>query len=586
MVKLGFASLSLTNSLSLIMKRKKIVHISLIVIILGLALSLRLYRLGSWVSPYWEEVAIGYDAFSVLQTGKDHHGNFLPLVAFESFGDWKPSLYFYTVVPFVKLLGLSVAAVRLPAAISGGFIVIGLGILTRKFVESLSDRWSDQIHLSASLMQLIAMLVAALNPWALHFSRAGWEANLATALVLWAVIFGYKFLESTTKRQFLYLFFSSLLLILASYTYHSARIVAPLLGLGLVVTKLICTNLSQYVKEHYLSLLFIFVFSLALISPLVRTMSDPRLSQRFKETSLFSEISIIESSNQLKQAAGNSFISKLIYHRYLLFGKEIVTNIFDHFNFDYLYLSGDSNPRHSVQYFGLFYHFEFIFLFSGLYLLIRFFKAKHGFLFYWILIGLIPPSLTKTTPHALRTLLIMPALVVVHLLGLWFLVLLLSRSLRKLKCIVFKRLRLKYLLLLLVSFVYLAEFAWFWDFSLKLYPKKYGQHWQSGYEQMIAKVDQLQAKYPDYQILISRSEGRPAMYYWFYQQTNPKLVQDLDGLVKQDQAEFLQFNQIEFVRQIKKQPKSIIFFNPDNASSNLQIKCQTINQTWSYQIYD
>jgi hypothetical protein len=53
-------------------------------------------------SPYWEEVALGYDAYSVAQTASDHHGNFIPFTTFESFGDFKPSLYFYVLVPFLK----------------------------------------------------------------------------------------------------------------------------------------------------------------------------------------------------------------------------------------------------------------------------------------------------------------------------------------------------------------------------------------------------------------------------------------------------------------------------------------------------
>jgi hypothetical protein len=568
------------------MKRQKIFFTSLFVVIIGLALGLRFYRLGSWISPYWEEVAIGYDAFSILKTGRDHHGNFLPIAAFESFGDWKPSLYFYTVVPFIKLLGLSVTAVRLPSALAGVSIVVGMGILARKFIKLGQDKSNQQTKLSPRVIQLGAMLVTALNPWALHFSRAGWEAHLATALVLWGVIAGFKFLKLKSKQQFLYLFLASLLLVLAAYSYHSARLVAPLLGLGLVLTKITTLKPTSYLKKHYLSLLFIFVFSLALISPLVKTIRDPKLSQRFKETSLFSQISVIKKSNQLKHAADHSFISKLIYHRYVLFTREVVSNIFDHFSLDYLYVSGDGNPRHSVQYFGLFYHFELIFLFMGLYWLIRYFKPEHGYLFFWILIGLIPPSLTKTTPHALRTLLIMPAMLLVHILGLRLLVLLVSRSLSNIKRLVNRNCDLKYLVLSLIGLFYLAEFAWFWNFSQKIYPQKYSQHWQAGYKQLIAKVDQLQAQYPDYRLLISRSEGRPAMYYWFYQQTDPSLVQKLDDEVKQDQSEYLEFEQLEFVRPVKRQPQSIIFFNPENVNPTQQKNCQSINQTWCYQIYD
>ncbi|MBU1967161.1 hypothetical protein KKH50_02615, partial [Patescibacteria group bacterium] len=113
---------------------KKRLFLILFSLILVLATGLRLYGITKFPpSLYWEEAALGYDAFSILRTGKDHHGNPFPIVAFESFGDWKPSLYFYAIVPFIKLLGLTELAVRLPAALSGIVIVIGIGLLARQF---------------------------------------------------------------------------------------------------------------------------------------------------------------------------------------------------------------------------------------------------------------------------------------------------------------------------------------------------------------------------------------------------------------------------------------------------------------------
>src|SRR5687768_9057768 len=99
---------------------------SAIGVILLLAFFLRVYNI-TQQTPYWEEVALGYDAYSILKTGKDHHGNSWPIVAFESFGDWKPSFYFYAIVPFVQLFGLNLLAVRMPSVLSGIAIVGGVG---------------------------------------------------------------------------------------------------------------------------------------------------------------------------------------------------------------------------------------------------------------------------------------------------------------------------------------------------------------------------------------------------------------------------------------------------------------------------
>ena len=50
----------------------------------------------------WDEAALGYNAYSIIKTGMDEFGKFLPLI-FKSFGDYKPGLYVYLAIPFVKL---------------------------------------------------------------------------------------------------------------------------------------------------------------------------------------------------------------------------------------------------------------------------------------------------------------------------------------------------------------------------------------------------------------------------------------------------------------------------------------------------
>ena len=87
----------------------------LLMSILLVAASLRLVALSTNPpSTYWDETSLGYDAYSLLKTGKDYHGNPFPILAFPSFGDYKPSLYFYAIVPFMAVLGTTTLAIRLP----------------------------------------------------------------------------------------------------------------------------------------------------------------------------------------------------------------------------------------------------------------------------------------------------------------------------------------------------------------------------------------------------------------------------------------------------------------------------------------
>jgi 4-amino-4-deoxy-L-arabinose transferase-like glycosyltransferase len=79
---------------------------------------------------YSDEAAYGYNAYSILLTGKDEYGNFLP-VAFKSFGDYKAPLYIYYLVPFVAVFGLNIFSLRLSSAILGVAMVILVFILTK-----------------------------------------------------------------------------------------------------------------------------------------------------------------------------------------------------------------------------------------------------------------------------------------------------------------------------------------------------------------------------------------------------------------------------------------------------------------------
>lgn len=489
----------------------------LFALILALAGLLRLYKLDR-LPPglYWEEVALGYDAYSILQTGRDHHGHPWPIVAFESFGDWKPALYFYVLVPFVWLLGLTEWAVRLPAALSGIAIVVGVGVLSRLMVKPKKKQ--DQL-------QLVTMVVTAISPWAILFSRAAWEVNLATALILWGTILFWRGLKSHKSALGLWLA-SAILLGLSMYVYHAARIVAPLLGLGLAGLAL------AKKKAEWLQLLLVAVAAFILVTPILTSLGQSATQQRFAETTIFLDLSVIEDSNRRKERVNNVWWSRLVYHRYLLFGQEILINFFDHFQADFLFISGDNNPRHSIQYQGQLYYIEAIFLLLGSYALIKSKHPEKWFLAWWLVVGILPSALTKTTPHALRILPTLPIWMLVIGLGI-------DQVLQLVK-------KYQRWLIIMILLVYSLELIMFWRFYTQVYPYQYAAEWQVGYKQQIIEIEQQVLVNPGQTITVSRDQGRPAMYYWFYTQTDPRQVQAVNAEVKKDQGEFLEFKNLRF----------------------------------------
>ena len=80
---------------------------------------LRVARLGSVPLGLAQDEAVdGYDAYSILKTGRDHHGNFMPIVM-QGFNDYRMPLFQYSLVPLVWMLGLKTEVVRLGAGIWG-----------------------------------------------------------------------------------------------------------------------------------------------------------------------------------------------------------------------------------------------------------------------------------------------------------------------------------------------------------------------------------------------------------------------------------------------------------------------------------
>lgn len=558
-------------------------------LIILLAVFLRVYKVDTLLSPYWEEVALGYDAYSISETMKDHHGNFMPLVAFESFGDWKPSLYFYTIVPFIKLIGLNVLAVRLPSVLAGLGIVLGVYVLLKQILPR--NLIKDKPYLT-----LIGMFITAISPWAIMFSRAAWEVNLATELILWGVICFIAFIkESKNKtKKHLALITSILFLALSMYTYHATRMIAPLIGVSLIWlwfaqtdrSKRIGVSVRKFVVNNLYTILFAGLLTLALTAPIILSLSDKTTSQRFSETSIFSNLDIIEESNAAQFAQPN-IIGKIFYHRYMLFGREILTNYLDHFTVDFLFLSGDQNPRHSSQYFGQLYHIELVYLLLGVYFVLSAIRKTKSdpykeeyknylwLLIAWLFISVIPASLTKTTPHALRILPALPVFMILITLGIGQFI---DEVINLLSKINIKHKHLKKIILKFIILIYLLELAVFWRFYTLIYPVQYQSEWQAGYAQMIDGIKNKVGS--DKPIYITREQGRPAMYLWFYSKTDPRLVQEWDSLAKQDQGEYLEFMNVKFVNtlnEITNTPATVVGSQSqieglfDNESSNLTI---------------
>jgi len=482
-------------------------------------------------SLYWEEVALGYDAYSISKTGRDYHGNWFPVLAFPSFGDYKPALYFYAIVPFLVMFGQTPLAIRLPSALAG-IITVYLVFLIGK-------------HLKGEKFGLLAGFLFAIQPWSVHVSRVGFEANFALMLVTASV---YMLLISKTKSYTIVI--SALLSVLALYTYHASRVVIPLLMVWLA-----------YTRGHIRRTKWVF-FSIGVacigILPIVLHVKDPVITQRMAETSIFSGTNLIEKSNVLREADGNTFLARIVHHRYVVMGQTVVSQYLRAFSPQFLFLSGDGNMRHTNGMTGALYLWEFVSVLVGLYAL--FAQKQNTFLrslvIPWMLISAIPVAVTTVSPHALRMLNAAPAYTLVSALGIWVLVQYVQEKYRGIAwgftasiCALF-----------FVAFAH-AEFV--------IYPKISAQEWQFGYEELITTLERL--KKPSQHIFVTREQGRPSIYALWFTHQNPQEIQQQDGQLPKDQLELLAFGSYTFGDKIPNESNLLVASSPTYTPTSTKI---------------
>ena len=106
--------------------------LAIFIAIILLTAFLRIFKLGNIPAGFAnDEAAITYQAYSVLSTGNDTWGNYLPLLSFKDFGEYLPPFAVYAQILFLKFLGLNELSARLPFALTGIVSVGALYVLTK-----------------------------------------------------------------------------------------------------------------------------------------------------------------------------------------------------------------------------------------------------------------------------------------------------------------------------------------------------------------------------------------------------------------------------------------------------------------------
>lgn len=321
-----------------------------------------LWRLGEVPNGMFvDESSIGYNAYCLMETGKDEYGKPWPLF-FRGLGNYHDPVMVYCAAPLVGLFGLEKWVARLPSALFMLAAAVAFGFLAHHYCRR---RW----------LAFAGAALFALLPWCFPVSRTvmgGYTAMLAGICVGW--LFLLKALGGNSYRAAVA---AAAGWAFAMYSHNCGR---PMCVLLLAAFALLGTRLVW--RRRRVALVFG-----ASLGTLMLPMALAFLGHGEVLTSRFSEISVWKDHPDIMTLA-----------------LRLASNYCDYFNPCFLFLAGDPNLRHNLPGHGLMPLAFAPLVLLGLFHAAR--RCRHGLRWRFLLAGiaLYPAAaiLTSDRFHATR----------------------------------------------------------------------------------------------------------------------------------------------------------------------------------------
>jgi len=523
-----------------------------LIVILILATFLRFWKLDIYPALNADEAAIGYNAYSLIQTGMDEHGHSWP-IHFQSFNDYKPGLYFYLVLPFVKLIGLNEWAVRIPGAFIGVLTVLAIYFLSLELFNN------KKIATSAAFF-------LAISPWHIHFSRGGWEVNTATFLITMGLLM---FLRAIKRPNFWTFSLYLLPFILSLYTYHAARVVTPLMAMGLLVIY----RKKIFIKQNIKLLIASGSILVLLLIPLAHDLISSNALSRVAGVGLFADPGPINRINEQRGEHGdiNSIGSKLIHNKVVNYGLAFLENWISHYHGLFLFVSGDVIQRNAVPETGEMYLFDIVFVLFGLVIIIKKFAEfpnSYSLLILWLLVAPVASALTFQSPNALRAQNMVIPLIILSSIGFVGLLDLIKTFNSN------KLITITYLLGIAIVGWQFARYEHMYSVHMA---KEYPFSSQYGVKELVEYLDNNNSKYQ--KVYVTDKYDQPYILFLFYKKYPPQLFQKEGILTPRDNFGFstvrdfsnYHFEILDFKKVLEQHSNVLIAASPDEVPKGVNI---------------
>lgn len=451
--------------------------------ILLIAIFLRFVDLDETPSGFIpEEVSTGWNAYSLLRTGRDEWGIRLPVI-FRETGGFKLALNSYLIVPVMAVFGVNEFAVRFPTALAG-VIAVGLTyVLTIQLFKKTT-------------VASIAALLLAISPWHISMGRYAVDVNWGIPLFLFGLILLIK--AQTNSRLLLG---AAISFGLTYYTYFNYVVFTFLFlcGYFLWERKLWLT------RDKWKWVGLFFVIQIIGLSPYIL---QPNLTIRFRQATSVSQIGFINRINEHRHACDiyySPVFCRFVYNKVNERVLELTRQYLNHFSTTVYFLYGSQLGLSGMpDRWGFFYVIEFGLLICGIVVLFQK-RLWSSVIILWLFLYGVPGSLAAEA-HIWRMLTFLPLPQIIAAAGLVELVRNSSR-----RILIFGIAGAYFVLLLR----FLVDYNGFFRFNQ-------GTYSYFGFRDTYAYLKTIESNY-DYIVVAPNGLGFDQLYiyYLFYMQPDP-----------------------------------------------------------------
>jgi 4-amino-4-deoxy-L-arabinose transferase-like glycosyltransferase len=467
-----------------------------------LALFLRICKLGEFPFGFHvDEVKVGWNAISILETGRDDHNKSFSLY-YNSFGDFRPTGIFYFTIPSVAIFGRTEFATRFPTALIGSLTILPLYFLGNIFFKKkrFGKKWIKS--------GFVASFLLAISPWHIELSRSTNEVVISSFFAIFAIYF---FIELINSKKAIFSFLTIGSIIISYLTYHSIRFLGPFF--------FIVTFLYYFKKIKSIHAKKIVWFSVLSICALTIFFSLTREGlARFDQVSIFKDVDVKYQIQRIQNENNtNNLFTYIFDNNLVIYSQRFIQEYSNYFSPAFLIGATAKPYRFSTPGTSLLTYIEFVLLVTGI---IKIFRKETSVLpLIILLLAPLPAAITvEDAPNMSRAFLMLPFIILIESEGL----IVITDYSRKFK---------KLIIILVLSLVVLnSSYFLHMYFNhavshrpfLKDYSNDSPTYRDVGTKELVLKLDSLKNKYD--KVIITNFPDSPYPWYAFFTNKNPSVI--------------------------------------------------------------